>query len=93
QAYITNRCGFRQCKSGKNRLFYSADLEQVVRVSVHCKLVTRATQFVVYRHRRASVKGSLYSVSDQMRGIETSGLNGADCWSDQILSIRRRFLK
>ena len=46
---LTSRTdGFRQCKSGKNRLFCSEDLEQVVHVSVHCKLVTRATQLGAY---------------------------------------------
>ncbi len=48
QGYITNGCGFRQCKSGKNRLIYSEKSEQVARVSVHCKLVTRATQLGAY---------------------------------------------
>jgi len=48
QANFANGCGFRQCKSGKNRLFYGEDLEQVARVSVHCKLVTRATQLGAY---------------------------------------------
>ena len=67
QAHITNVCGFRQCKSGKNRLFCSEDQAQVARVSVHCKLGTRATQFSAYRQRRGGVKGSLFSRSDQMR--------------------------
>jgi len=48
QAHFANKCGFRQCKSGKNRLFCGEDLEQVARVSVHCKLVTRATQLGAY---------------------------------------------
>ena len=48
QGYITNGCRFRQCKSGKNRLFCSEDYEQLARVSVHCKLVTRATQLNAY---------------------------------------------
>ena len=48
QGYITNGCRFRQCKSGKNRLFCSEDFEQLARVSVHCKLVTRATQLNAY---------------------------------------------
>ncbi|HAH43868.1 MAG TPA: hypothetical protein DCM07_03255, partial [Planctomycetaceae bacterium] len=39
----------------------SEDREQVACVSVHCKLVTRATQFVAYRQRRGGVKGSLSS--------------------------------
>ncbi len=48
QAHFANKCGFRQCKSGKNWLFCGEDLEQVARVSVHCKLVTRATQLDAY---------------------------------------------
>ncbi|WP_417381814.1 hypothetical protein [Gimesia sp.] len=66
QAYITNGCGFRQCKSGKNRLFYGEDQEQLSRVSVHCKLGTRATQFSVYRWWRAAVKFILCSGSAGM---------------------------
>tara|TARA_R100001132_G_scaffold970_1_gene1178 strand:+ start:79 stop:576 length:498 start_codon:yes stop_codon:yes gene_type:complete len=82
QATITNRCDFKQCKSGKNRLFCSEDREQVACVSVHCKLVTRATQFVAYRQRRGGVKGSLFSVSDQMRRTELSGVNDeGSCFS------------
>ena len=57
---IPGRC------SGKNRLILSEDLEEVARVSVHCKLGTRATQVNVYRRRRAGVKGSLFSVGAQM---------------------------
>ncbi|QGQ29297.1 hypothetical protein [Gimesia maris] len=48
QAYITNGCRFRQCKSGKNRLICGEDFEQLAGVSVHCKLVTRATQLNAY---------------------------------------------
>ena len=61
QGYITNGCGFRQCKSGKNRLFCSEESEQVACVSVHCKLVTRATQNSAYRRWRDGVKSSLSS--------------------------------
>ncbi len=84
-AHFTNWCGCRQCKSGKNRLILSEDLEQVARVSVHCKLSTRATQVNVYRRRRAGVKGSLFSVgaqtsvSDPMMGKELLGVNDEDC--------------
>ncbi len=70
QAHITNGCGFRQCKSGKNRLFCSEESAQVARVSVHCKLGTRATQFSAYRQRRGGVKGNLFSRSDQMRRVD-----------------------
>ncbi len=61
QAHITNGCGYRQCKSGKNRLICSEDPEQVACVSVHCKLVTRATQLGAYRQRRGGVKGKICS--------------------------------
>ncbi|HAH43300.1 MAG TPA: hypothetical protein DCM07_00300 [Planctomycetaceae bacterium] len=61
QAHITNRCGYRQCKSGKNRLFCSEESEQVACVLVHCKLGTRATQLGAYRQRRGGVKSSLSS--------------------------------
>ncbi|QDT81813.1 hypothetical protein Mal35_52980 [Gimesia maris] len=63
QAYITNRCGFRQCKSGKNGLFYGEDQEQVSRVLVHGKLVTRATRNNAYRQWRERVKLNFYSVN------------------------------
>ncbi|MAX38894.1 MAG: hypothetical protein CME33_20255 [Gimesia sp.] len=76
QATITNGCGFRQCKSGKNRLIFSEDPEQVACVSVHCKLVTRATQFSAYRQRRGGVKGSLFSRSDHMRRIDNVPFDG-----------------
>ncbi len=59
QDHITNGCDFRQCKSGKNRLFCSEKCEQVTRVLVHCKLGTRATQLGAYRQRRGGVKSSL----------------------------------
>ncbi|QDT93935.1 hypothetical protein Pan161_56220 [Gimesia algae] len=61
QAYIGNWCGFRQCKSGKNRLFYGEDQEQVARVSMLCKLGTRATQNSVYRCWRGGVKFKICS--------------------------------
>ncbi|HCO24145.1 MAG TPA: hypothetical protein DIT97_14270 [Gimesia maris] len=53
----------------------------MARVSVHCKLSTRATQVNVYRRRRAGVKGSLFSVgaqksvSDLKGHAEISGVN------------------
>ncbi|WP_417389822.1 hypothetical protein [Gimesia sp.] len=59
QDTITNGCGFEQYKSEKNRLICSEDLEQVARVSVHCKLGTRATQNIAYRCWRGGVKCSL----------------------------------
>ena len=66
QAHFTNGGGFRQCKSGKNRLFYSEDLEQVARVSVHCKLVTRATQLDAYSvWGQGGVKSNYFSISNQ----------------------------
>ncbi|HAH45633.1 MAG TPA: hypothetical protein DCM07_12405 [Planctomycetaceae bacterium] len=64
QATITNGCCFRQCKSGINRLFCSEEPEQVACVSVHCKLVTRATQLGAYpRQRHPGVKSNLISAS------------------------------
>ncbi|MAC53692.1 MAG: hypothetical protein CME31_14235, partial [Gimesia sp.] len=42
-------------------LFYSDDCEQVARVSVHCKLGTRATQNNAYRCWRGGVKSSFFS--------------------------------
>jgi len=75
QGYSTNRCDFRQCKSRKNRLFCSEDQEQVACVSMHCKLVTRATQNSAYRCWRGGVKFILFSVSAQMRRTELSGVN------------------
>ncbi len=63
QATITNRCGFRQCKSGKNRLICSEEPEQLARVSVHCKLDTRATQLGAYFvSTRGGVKSNLFSI-------------------------------
>ncbi len=63
QAHITNRCRCRQCKSGKNGLIFSEDLEQVVHVSVHCKLVTRATQLGAYSGwGHAGVKSNFFSI-------------------------------
>ncbi len=76
QATITNRCRFRQCKSGKNSLIYSEDQEQVACVSVLCKLVTRATQNSAYRQRRGGVKGSLSSCGD--RFFSSAGSAGAE---------------
>ncbi|MAX40599.1 MAG: hypothetical protein CME33_29005 [Gimesia sp.] len=66
QGSITNGCGFRQWKSGKNRLNCSEESEQVARVSVHCKLGTRATQNSAYRRWRDGVKCSLCSGSAEM---------------------------
>ena len=63
QAQITNRCAFTQCKSGKNRLICSEESEQVARVSVFCKLGTRATQNSAYRRWRAGVKCNLVSMT------------------------------
>ena len=83
QAHITNGCGFRQCKSGKNRLIYSEGLEQVARVSMHCKLVTRATQLGAYRQRRGGVKYSLSSRGDPIvssvvyAGVSSNSLNSS----------------
>ena len=72
QATITNRCDFRQCKSGKIRLFCSEDQELVACVSVHCKLVTRATQLGAYSGwGQEGVKRNLFSRSDQMRRVDT----------------------
>ena len=65
QATITNGCEFRQCKSGKNRLIFSEDPEQVACVSVHSKLVTRATHFGAYRCWRGGVK------SNMSRGVQS----------------------
>ena len=91
QATITNGCCFRQYKSGKNRLNCSEDQERVACVSVHCKLVTRATQNSAYRCWRGGVKGSLFSVSDQMRRTELSGVNDEDsCFSGHYYE---KFLK
>ena len=66
QGTITNGCGFEQCKSGKNKLICSEDLEQVACVMVHCKLDTRATQNSAYRRWRDGVKCSLCSGSAEM---------------------------
>ncbi|WP_291171097.1 hypothetical protein [Gimesia sp.] len=63
QGDISNGWGFRQCKSGKNRLICSEESEQVARVSVHCKLGTRATQNSAYRQRRGGVKCNLLSMT------------------------------
>ena len=65
-AHFANQCDCRQCKSGKNRLFYSEYRELVARVLVHCKLVTRATQVYVYRGWRAAVKFILCSESAEL---------------------------
>ncbi len=66
QGDITNGCGFRQCKSGKNRPECSEELEQLARVSVHCKLVTRATHLDAYSGgQRGGVKSNLFSVSSE----------------------------
>ena len=63
QATTTNRCGFRQCKSGKNRLICSEEPEQLARVSVHCKLDTRATQLGAYFvSTLEGVKSNLFSI-------------------------------
>jgi len=63
QGYITNGWCFRQCKSGKNSLFCSEELQQVACVSVHCKLVTRATQLGAYSGwGQAGVKSNLFSM-------------------------------
>ncbi|QDT78586.1 hypothetical protein Mal35_20350 [Gimesia maris] len=70
QAHFANKCGFRQCKSGKNRLFCGEDLEQVARVSVHCKLVTRATQLDAYSGwGQGAVKSNFCSRTNQ-RGAD-----------------------
>ena len=62
QGDITNGCGFRQCKSGKNRLNCSEENEQLACVSVHCKLVTRATHFDAYSGSGIErIKGNLFS--------------------------------
>ncbi len=62
QGDITNGCGFRQCKTGKNRLVFSEDMEQVACVSVHCKLVTRATHLDAYSDGgQGGVKSKLFS--------------------------------
>ncbi|MAX36714.1 MAG: hypothetical protein CME33_09120 [Gimesia sp.] len=65
QGYISNGCEFRQCKSGKNRLIFSEESEQVACVSVHSKLVTRATHFGAYRCWRGGVK------SNMSRGVQS----------------------
>ncbi|WP_291167176.1 hypothetical protein [Gimesia sp.] len=68
QGYSTNGCGFEQCKSGKNRLFCSEDQEQVAGVSVHCKLVTRATQLGAYSGwGQGQVKSNIFSRRNQSR--------------------------
>ncbi|MAX39519.1 MAG: hypothetical protein CME33_23520 [Gimesia sp.] len=66
QDTITNGWEFKQCKSGKYRLFCSEGQEQLSHVSVHCKLGTRATQFSAYRCWRAAVKFILCSGSAGM---------------------------
>ncbi|WP_417390542.1 hypothetical protein [Gimesia sp.] len=63
QGDIRNGCGFWQCKSGKNRLICSEESEQVARVSVLCKLGTRATQNSAYRRWRGGVKCNLLSMT------------------------------
>ncbi|MEQ8633370.1 hypothetical protein [Gimesia maris] len=80
QAYIGNKCCFEQCKSGKNRLYYGEELEQATRVSVHCKLGTRATHFSVYRRRRAGVKGSLFSFFRQAAEVDANGADRRSNW-------------
>ncbi|HBL46342.1 MAG TPA: hypothetical protein DDZ90_23445, partial [Planctomycetaceae bacterium] len=80
QGNIRNRCRFMQCKSGKNRLNCSEDLEQVVRVSVHCKLGTRATQNSAYRQRRAAVKFILCSGSAGMCSSRCGKFSPAGEW-------------
>ena len=71
--YFRNLCGYGQCKSGKNGLFYSEEVEQATRVSVHCKLVTRATRFSVYLCWLGGVKMSLCR-KKQMRGRQSSSI-------------------
>ena len=62
QGYITNGWCFRQCKSGKNRLIFREESEHVACVSVHCKLVTRATQLGAYSGwGQGGVKSNLFS--------------------------------
>ncbi|WP_417390184.1 hypothetical protein [Gimesia sp.] len=80
QGDITNRCGFRQCKSGKNRLICSEDREQLSRVSVHCKLGTRATQNSAYRCWRGSVKFILCSGSAEMCSSRCGKFSPAGEW-------------
>ena len=64
QGYIMNGCGFRQCKSGKNRLNCSEEDEQLACVSVHCKLTTRATHLDAYSGSGIErIKGDLFSES------------------------------
>ncbi|MAX40609.1 MAG: hypothetical protein CME33_29060 [Gimesia sp.] len=62
QGTITNGWCFRQCKSGKNRLIFSEESEQVACVSVLCKLVTRATQLGAYSGwEQVGVKSNFFS--------------------------------
>ncbi len=78
-AHFANQCGCRQCKSGKNGPFSSEYRELVARVSVHCKLVTRATHLDAYSDRvQGGVKGSLCSVSAQKNRVNRSGVNHED---------------
>ncbi|WP_197995870.1 hypothetical protein [Gimesia algae] len=52
----------------------------MARVSVHCKLVTRATQNSVYRRRRAGVKGSLFSFFRQVAEVDAKGADKRSNW-------------
>ncbi|WP_417377157.1 hypothetical protein, partial [Gimesia maris] len=52
---------FANCSSGKKSLKPGGYFEQVSRVSVHCKLGTRATRNNAYRQWRERVKLNFYS--------------------------------
>ena len=90
QGYITNGCCCDKCISGKNRLIYSAESEQVACVSVHCKLGTRATQNSAYRCWRGGVKGNLFSRSDQMRRVDNVPF---DCRVFPVIGTDERTLR
>ncbi|EDL60951.1 mutT/nudix family protein [Gimesia maris DSM 8797] len=92
QDHITNRCHFRQCKSGKNRPICSEEYKQVARVSVHCKLGTRATQINAYRQWRDGVKFSLSSRGDPIFTVPSIQLIVKGIMREREMQIRTKVI-
>ncbi len=78
---------FQAVQIWKNRLFCSEDQEQVSRVSVHCKLGTRATQDSVYRQRRGGVKSSLNTRGDPILSGEVYAVVSSNSLNSSISEL------